>query len=105
MGPRWFQILEKRKRENEGRRDWVVVELQKALASREVAVLPVVVEGTFAGAKSLEEELKLIPGEIEGLRALQIHRLRPDPDFKSDMDRLIMAVWEKMDIGTIVGAR
>jgi TIR domain len=110
IGPGWFEGF--REKARLGRKDWVLEEIKVALELKPAeAILPVLVEGAIPNrteptaktpktsekptpASSLEEEIGGLPEEIRGLGNLQIQRLRPDPDFRTDMDRLVKNVWK-----------
>ena len=94
IGPGWLQGF--KDKERQGRKDWVLEELKIALKMNRKQgkeILPVLVDGAFPKATSLDEEIAQLPKEVRGLGRFQIHRLRPDPDFKADMERLSMAAW------------
>jgi Polyketide cyclase / dehydrase and lipid transport/TIR domain len=94
IGPRWFEVLEKRR--SLGRKDFVLEEIRMALGLEEenkLKVLPLLVQDALREGTTLEEELTAFP-EISALAKQQFYRLRPDPDFRSDMERVVISIWE-----------
>jgi hypothetical protein len=66
--------------------DWVRIELETALNTPNVEVVPVLVNG--APMPSLAE----LPDSLKRLRSFNAATVRRDPDFHKDMDRLIRAL-------------
>jgi hypothetical protein len=65
--------------------DWVRAEIEAAL-SREIPVIPLLIRDAFIPSK------EQLPASLEKLTAMNGLRLRPDPDFQHDMNRLIQAI-------------
>ena len=86
IGPDWEQLRnENNTRRLEDPSDFVVIEIASAL-KRRIPLIPVLVERTSLPA------LDLLPNAIATMTSRQSLRLRPDPDFSTDVDRLIQAI-------------
>jgi hypothetical protein len=86
IGPRWATIADERgnlRLDNPG--DFVRIEVETALRS-DALVIPVLVDG--ASMPSVEQ----LPESLRPLRRLNATSVRPDPDYRSDMARLIKIV-------------
>ena len=87
IGPDWLTVTS-----NSGRRriddplDHVRIEIEAALARKKVRVIPLLVRN--ANVPSPHE----LPAAIEALAYRHGHSIRRDPDFKTDMDRLIRQI-------------
>jgi hypothetical protein len=82
IGPQWLSVSGENGRRLEDKNDFVRVEVESALA-RDIPVIPILVGGASLPADSeLPPSLGAIPFR-NGIR------VRPDPDFHRDMDRLI----------------
>jgi TIR domain-containing protein len=93
IGPRWLEMAT-----SDGARrlddpaDWVRVEVETALR-RNVTIIPVLVEGAqMPGANRLPESMR----PLAEMNALQVRR---DPDYHTDMMRLIQTM-ERQVIGS-----
>ena len=64
---------------------WVRAEIEAAL-SREILVIPLMIRGAFIPSK------EQLPATLEKLTSMNGIRIRPDPDFQHDIDRLIKAI-------------
>jgi TIR domain len=82
MGPQWLTIRDKGKRRLDMEGDYVRLEVQAALR-RGIPVIPVLV----AGAKMPNENQ--LPDVLAELAYRNATEVRHDPDFHSDVDRLI----------------
>ncbi len=82
IGPHWLAASEQRGRRLDDPRDLVRVEIASAL-KRDIPVVPVLVGGA---AMPAEEAL---PAELRELSFRHGIPVRPDPDFHSDVSRLI----------------
>lgn len=86
IGPRWLTIADgagQRRLDNSA--DYVRLELEGALA-RSVPVIPVLVDGA-APLNALA-----LPAGLQALAYRQATPVRPDPDFRNDMERLLTAL-------------
>jgi CHASE2 domain-containing sensor protein len=86
IGPRWLIITDdagQRRLDSAG--DYVRFELERALA-RNIQVIPVLVDGA-APLKAIE-----LPTSLQPLAFRQATPVRPDPDFRNDMERLLTAL-------------
>ena len=94
IGPRWIDAAD----ETGGRRldspeDWVRIEIETALATDGLQVVPVLINGApMPRADQLPESLR----ELIRLNAAIVRR---DPDFHKDMDKLINALREGLATG------
>ena len=94
IGPRWIDAAD----ETGGRRlespdDWVRIEIETALATDGLQVVPVLINGApMPRADQLPESLR----ELVRLNAAIVRR---DPDFHKDMDKLINALREGLATG------
>jgi hypothetical protein len=87
IGPTWLQAAD---REGNQRlthpSDWVRIEIEAALC-RPIPVIPVLVKNATL---PLPDEL---PPSIRELAYRNATKVRPDPDFHRDVDRLINGIW------------
>lgn len=81
----WREVLDRRETTGEG--DVLREEVVAALSSGN-AVLPVALRGV-----DVERQVKDLPADLSGLAGLQWQPLRDDPDFESDMERIVESVW------------
>ena len=65
--------------------DWVRAEIEAAL-SREIPVIPLLIRDALIPSK------EQLPSSLEKLTSMNGMKIRPDPDFQYDIDRLIKAV-------------
>lgn len=87
IGPRWLETDQAsgvRRIDDPG--DFVRLEIEAALATSGVRVVPVLVNGA-----SLPSDDQL-PESLRPLRALNCANVRQDPDFHHDMDKLLRAI-------------
>lgn len=90
IGPRWVDVSRDGRRRLEDPLDFVRIEVEAAL-QRGVPVVPVLVGGASVPAP---EEL---PESLRALAFRQASVLRPDPDFRGDVARIIHGV-ERMPV-------
>jgi hypothetical protein len=89
-------------RERIGKTDWVRDELERALAIGEtVTLIPVFTSGDryFNMQDRLQRIQAALPDSLKIKAALDNHQgllLRTDPDFRYDLERLILAIWENV---------
>ncbi len=96
IGPKWIDSRdEDGNRRLENPEDLVRVEIETALSTPKVQVLPVLV----AGAPMPRRDQ--LPGALTALYEFNAADLRRDPDFNSDMDRLIRVI----ETGAVVRRR
>jgi hypothetical protein len=97
VGPRWLAVTDANgRRRLDDLDDFVRLELERALA-RGIPVIPVLVDGaTLPKAKDL-------PASLQSLFYRQATQVRPDPDFRHDVDRLIDACAKIKDSETVAG--
>jgi hypothetical protein len=97
IGRGWKQGFDVRKKMH--KTDYVLEELKRALelsrAERKL-VLPVIEKDAIPGAKDLRDVIDALPREIRPLADLQCVFLRPDPDFRTDIERVGRAIWEEI---------
>jgi TIR domain len=90
IGENWVDV-----RDNEGRRrldsadDYVRLEVASALSSG-IPVIPVLIEST--AIPSVDQ----LPADLQELTAANAARVRSDPDFHDDVDKLVRAI-KKLD--------
>jgi hypothetical protein len=97
IGRGWMQGFDDRIRT--GKTDYVLKELVRALELSKAGgklVLPVIEKGAMKAAKDLRDVIGALPAEIRALADLQCCFLRPDPDFRTDIERVGRAIWEKI---------
>lgn len=96
IGPHWADVRnEHGARRLEDSSDWVRIELETALATPGLQVVPVLVNGApMPRAEHLPEKLRRLP-------ALNAAIVRRDPDFHKDMDKLIRALEAGMATGRV----
>jgi TIR domain len=82
IGPQWMSASGPNGRRLEDKGDFVRVEIESALA-RDIPVIPILV-----GGASLPSDTEL-PPSLGAITFRNGIRVRPDPDFHRDMDRLI----------------
>jgi hypothetical protein len=87
IGPRWYGTQEQSSgaKRLDSARDFVRIELSAAL-ERRIPVVPVLVSGA-----SMPDESEL-PDKLANLAYRNAIQVRPDPDFHSDVDRLVRGV-------------
>ena len=86
IGRKWLTTSGKqRKRDIDSSSDYVRIELASAL-KRQIPVIPVLVAG--ASMPSADA----LPDDIRDFSYRNAVRIKPDPDFRSDMDRLIKGI-------------
>jgi len=86
VGKNWLEARsENGKRSLEDPRDYLRIEIETAL-QRDIPVIPVLVQGA---SMPHEEEL---PSALQALAYRNAIAVRPDPDFRGDMDRLISGI-------------
>lgn len=91
IGRHWLTIKDPDgKRRIDASNDFVRIEIAAALR-RGIPVVPVLVEGAALPA---EQDL---PAELQALSYKQATHVRPDPDFRSDMERLMR--WLESQVG------
>lgn len=104
MGPHWTGVQDSAgRRRLEDPNDWVRVEVETALATPGLQVVPVLVNG--AQMPRAEE----LPASLQPLLLLNAAVIRRDPDFRSDIERLGTALRASvrtglLDLGAIGGA-
>ena len=93
IGKRWLDAgMESGKRRLHDTRDHLRIEIETAL-QRGIPVIPVLVQGASMPA---EEDL---PVPLQPLAYRNAITVRPDPDFHSDMDRLIKGIQAHVTLG------
>ncbi|MDX2234306.1 MAG: toll/interleukin-1 receptor domain-containing protein [Hyphomonadaceae bacterium] len=96
IGPHWLDA-----RDDQGRRrlddphDWVRVEIETALATPGLTVVPVIVNG--ARMPRAEE----VPPSMQGLLRLHAATVRRDPDFHDDVRRMGEAIKDSVRSGAL----
>lgn len=80
IGPTWSETLAKRR---EDPSDWVRIELETALKTPNVEVVPILLNG--ANLPSADQ----LPESLHPLLRLHAAQVRRDPDFRRDMSELI----------------
>ncbi len=84
IGPSWRTLLEQDQRERV--KNHMTFELEVALASPSVTIVPVLIGGAEMPPADV------LPAEIAGLAGLRHFVLRSDPDFRRDLDMLVDAM-------------
>jgi hypothetical protein len=88
IGPNWQELLTAQHDQRpEDEHDFVVLEIASAL-TRRIPVIPVLVQ------QATLPESSVLPASLVSLRYRQSLPLRSDPDFATDMDRLMAAIEE-----------
>ena len=83
IGPGWLTASDSRgERRLQACDDWVRIEIECAL-KRGIAIIPILIGGTEM------PERDELPGSIQELTDYQATKVRPDPDFRTDMRRLM----------------
>ncbi len=100
IGPNWTDVCnDDGVRRLDDPRDWVRMELEMALHTPTLQVVPVLVNG--APMPRAEQ----MPASLQKLRELNVAHVRRDPDFHKDMDRLINALGNGARRGSTAGMR
>lgn len=105
MGPHWVDARDASgKRRLEDPNDWVRIEIETALATPDLQVVPVLVNG--AQMPRAED----LPATLQPILHLNAAVIRRDPDFRDDIDRLGTALRASvrtglLDLGAIGGSR
>jgi formylglycine-generating enzyme required for sulfatase activity len=105
MGPHWIRAEDGTgRRRLEDANDWVRIEVETALATPGLQVVPVLVNG--AHMPRADE----LPASLEPLLHLNAAVIRRDPDFRHDIDRLGTALRASvrtglLDLGAVGGGR
>jgi hypothetical protein len=99
IGDGWETALRKRADTDDGLRD----ELEAALEEERIRIVPVLTSdkdnfGMYQRMAKIESELQALREKAPNLckkftARLQVQRLREDPDFSQDLERLMRAVW------------
>ena len=93
IGREWLKVCDEKGRWRlESARDHVRIEIETALARRDLNIVPVLVRNA-----SLPEPEEL-PATLERLCFINGYKVRGDPDFNHDMDRLISCIRSVLDI-------
>ena len=96
IGPGWSSVEDEGgARRLENAKDWVRIELETALATPGLQVVPVLVNGA---PMPREEDL---PPSLKPLVRLNAASVRRDPDFHKDMDKLIHALQSGLTTGRV----
>jgi hypothetical protein len=90
IGEHWLAEMRTRQRDHAAgsKRDWVITELEMALGSKTCVVLPLLV--SRAEMPSAEE----LPEPLQALPRLNALRIRREPDFHRDIDKLTIELWD-----------
>jgi hypothetical protein len=84
IGPTWLSTTDEQgKRRLDNPTDWVRVEIQEALKRKDILVVPLLVG--HAAIPKVDE----LPDVLKDLTYRNYREVRPDPDFRRDMSRLI----------------
>jgi hypothetical protein len=96
VGPHWLHARDERgERRLDDPNDWVRVEIETALATPGLTVVPVLVNG----ARMPQEEE--VPESLYGLLRLHAATVRRDPDFHDDVRRMSEAIKTSMRSGAL----
>ncbi len=96
IGPHWLESKDETgKRRLDDDHDWVRIEIETALATPGVLVVPVLVNG--ARMPRGEE----VPDSLKPLLRRNAAIIRRDPDFHDDVERLAIAIRSSVDTGSI----
>ena len=90
IGQHWLEARsEAGKRSLDDPRDYLRIEVETAL-QRDIPVIPILVQGA---SMPREEDL---PASLQALAFRNAVSVRPDPDFRADMDRLINGIQQHL---------
>lgn len=96
IGPHWLDSKDEGgRRRIDDEHDWVRIEIETALATRGVLVVPVLVNG--ARMPHGEE----VPGSLRPLLRRNAAIIRRDPDFHDDVERLATALRASVNTGVL----
>lgn len=96
IGPHWLSSTDENgKRRVDNPHDWVRVEIETALATRGLLVVPVLVNG--AQMPRAED----LPDSLRPLLRRNAAIIRRDPDFHDDVDRLAAAIRASVNTGVL----
>ncbi len=96
IGPHWLESKDETgKRRLDDDHDWVRIEIETALATPDVLVVPVLVNG--ARMPRGEE----VPDSLKPLLRRNAAIIRRDPDFHDDVERLATAIRSSVNTGVI----
>lgn len=90
MGHEWAMGQNRKRLQNEN--DFVRFEIEIALA-RDIPVIPI-----WVGRRASMPDAKHLPSSLHELIGRQARQARPDPDFHSDMDKLIAEIKTIFDL-------
>lgn len=96
IGPHWTDVLDENgRRRLDDPHDWVRVEIETALATKGLTVVPVLVNG--ARMPRADE----VPESLRGLLRLHAATVRRDPDFHDDIRRMGEAIKDSLKSGAL----
>lgn len=96
IGPNWVNAVdEDNRRRLDDPHDWVRVEIEIALAAGGLDVVPVLVNGARMPRASE------LPESLHPLLRRHAATIRPDPDFRDDIDRLATALRASVNTGVL----
>lgn len=96
IGPHWLESRDETgARRIDDANDWVRIEIETALATKGLTVVPVLVNG--ARMPKAEE----VPASLRGLLRFHAATVRRDPDFHDDIRRMGEAIKESLKSGAL----
>jgi len=97
IGKNWEDHFEHYRNKPEG--DWVVKELKTAF-EKKLRVIPLLVDRDPRSKPDEQAfEWNKVPESVrDALKGCQYVVLRPDPDFNTDMDRVIRSIWDEVNL-------
>ena len=92
VAPGWFDSFAGKAKASTT--DYVKKELLTALGHKKEIVL-LLTDGALLPDATLEKMIAGLPKELRALEKLHFHKLRSDPDFRGDMERVLRVVWNR----------
>jgi hypothetical protein len=86
----WLNAFEQKRNGLDGM-DYVLFEIEQALERRKLVIAAALHDVDIDAARNR------LPREIESLGKLQWARIRHDPDFATDMQRVVQSIWKEIE--------
>lgn len=98
FGQDWLAVFQQRVAEGKGD-DFMLKELKLALETENLLVLPVLEQGVLGPERgAFEAFVDKLPPDLGALKKRQYWVVRADPDFRSDIDRVVRAIWDVIPV-------